>query len=156
MSLHWEEAKVIVTCGGAKDLEDVPEDAIVITLKPEEADDPEAVEAVRNLVLDRTIEQRRRTISKFYEEGTSMPEPLVEGGAAEGGQDEASEAERRLLEALRARSAADDQVTSPLDDSDCWGGTISPASMGDLLLGEGTSRGVRIFIGRVEELVVHN
>ena len=107
-------------------------------------------------MLDRTIEQRRRTISKFYEEGTSMPEPLVEGGAAEGGQDEASEAERRLLEALRTRGAADDEVTNPLDDSDFWGGSISPASMGDLLLGEGASRGVRIFIGRVEELVVHN
>ncbi len=156
MSLHWEEAKVIVTCGGTKDLDGAPEDAIVITLKPEEADDPEAVEAVRNLVLDRTIEQRRRTISKYYEEGASMPEPLVEGGTAEGDQDEASEAERRLLEALRARGSADDEDAGPLDDSDFWSGISSPTAMGDMLLGEGAGRGVRIFIGHVEELVVHN
>ena len=35
MSLHWEEAKVIVTCGGAKDLEDVPKDLLQrITVHP--------------------------------------------------------------------------------------------------------------------------
>lgn len=156
MSLYWEEAKVVVTCGGHKDLDEVPEDAIVIVLKPEEADDPEAVEAVRNLVLDRTIEQRQRVVSKIYEGGSSLPEPLIRGGATEGDQDEAPDAEKRFLEALRARGAAGKTDDESLGDSNFWGDPTSPLAMGDLLFGEDAGKGVRIFIGHVEELVVHN
>ena len=154
MSLHWEEAKVIVTCGSPKDLEEVPEDAIVITLKPEEADDPEAIEAVRNLVLDRTIEQRRRMIDKIHASGSLLPDPLVEG-AEEGGDEEASEAERRFLDALRERDKIEEGPSDP-DDTDFWDGAPSPAAMSNLMLGEGGGRGVRVFIGHVKELVVHN
>lgn len=154
MALHWEEAKVIVTCGSPKDLEEVPEDAIVITLKPEEADDPEAIEAVRNLVLDRTIEQRRRWIDKIHASGSLLPDPLVEG-AEEGGDGEASEAERRFLDALRERDKIEEGQGDP-DDADFWDGAPSPAAMSNLMLGEGGGRGVRVFIGHVEELVVHN
>ena len=78
MALHWEEARVIVTCGDMRELGEVPGDAIVLTLKPEEVDDPEAIEAVRNLVLDRTIERRRQVLSDVYELGLSMPEPVTD------------------------------------------------------------------------------
>ena len=90
MALRWEEAGVIVTCGDPRTLEEAPDDAIVIALKPEEADEPETIESVRNLVLDRTIERRRRILSDVYELGLSMPEPVQEelgsGAAHHNGQ----------------------------------------------------------------------
>lgn len=151
MALHWEEARVIVTCGDMRGLGEVPDDAIVLTLKPDEVDDPEAVEAVRNLVLDRTIERRRQVLSDVYELGLSMPEPVTD--EAEGEPDEAALAEQRLLENLRER---EEDVDDDLGDEHDWVGPRPSLSEGGLWLGADAGRGVRIFISHVEELVVHN
>lgn len=149
MALHWEEARVIITCGNPKELGEVPDDAIVIAVKPEEVEDPDAIESVRNLVLDRTIEWRRKVINEAYELGTAMPEPLVED--SDGLSEEEADAERSLLEALRER---EDDVDDEGDD--VWGDPYRPLSESGLWLGGEPGGGVRIFISHVEELVVHN
>ena len=148
MALRWEEAGVIVTCGDPRTLEEAPDDAIVIALKPEEADEPETIESVRNLVLDRTIERRRRILSDVYELGLSMPEPVQEelGSDAE----EARQAEQSLLESLREHD--DEEDASDRD----WGDAYPPLTERGLWLGGEPGGGVRIFISHVEELVVHN
>lgn len=147
MALHWEEARVIVTFGDVSEVGEVPDDAIVLTLKPEEAEEPETIEAVRNLVLDRTIERRRQMINEAYELGTSMPEPILKdaGDASE----EVAQAERSLLESLRDR----EEDVAGRD----WG-EAGPSAFDEsgLWLGGDAGGGVRIFISRVEELVVHN
>ena len=151
MALHWEEARVIVTCGGLGEVGDAPDDTIVIALKPEEVDEPETVEAVRNLVLDRTIERRQQILSDVYALGVSMPDPTVEEGEEDA--EEVTSAERTLLENLREREGEDEGDAGAEDD---WtGGRPSVAESG-LLLGADAGRGVRIFISHVEELVVHN
>lgn len=148
MALRWEEAGVIVTCGDPRTLEEAPDDAIVIALKPEEADEPETIESVRNLVLDRTIERRRRILSDVYELGLSMPEPVQEelGSDAE----EARQAEQSLLESLREHD--DEEDASDRD----WDDAHPPLTERGLWLGGEPGGGVRIFISHVEELVVHN
>lgn len=150
MALHWEEARVIVTCGDMRKMGEVPDDAIVLTLKPEEVGEPETIEAVRNLVLDRTIEQRHQVLSDIYELGGSMPDPVIE--ESEDDSPEAAEAERALLESLKER---EDEVDDELDDERDWAAR-SPLAEGGLWLGGDGGRGVRIFISHVEELVVHN
>ena len=148
MALRWEEAGVIVTCGDPRTLEEAPDDAIVIALKPEEADEPETIESVRNLVLDRTIERRRRILSDVYELGLSMPEPVQEelGSDAE----EARQAEQSLLESLREHDDEEDASDRDCDDA------YPPLTERGLWLGGEPGGGVRIFISHVEELVVHN
>ena len=148
MALHWEEARVIVTCGDPRTLGEVPDDAIVIALKPEEAEDPDAVESVRNLVLDRTIEWRQKVITDAYELGTSMPEPLVE--TSDDLSEEAAGAEQSLLESLRGR---EDDLE---DESGAWRDAYRPLTESGMWLGSEPGGGVRIFISHVEELVVHN
>lgn len=151
MALHWEEARVIVTCGGLGEVGDAPDDTIVIALKPEEVDEPETVEAVRNLVLDRTIERRQQILSDVYALGVSMPDPTVEEGEEDA--EEATSAERTLLENLREREGEDE---GDAGDEDDWAGGRPPVTEGGLLFGADAGRGVRIFISHVEELVVHN
>lgn len=150
MALHWEEARVVVTCGEAGGLEGLPEDALVIVLKPEEVDDPEAISSIRNLVLDRTIERRRQTLSEVYELGTSLPHPLFEG---EDREDEVSSAERAFLENVLAH---EDACGDGDDDRVPWDDPELNAMESGLTLGGAPGSGVRIFIGRVEELVVNN
>lgn len=152
MALHWDEARVIVTCEELSNLGEVPDDAIVVTLKPEEVQEPEAIEAVRNLVLDRTIERRRRVLNDIYELGVSMPEPTLE--QTEGCPENIAEAERTLVESLRedTEDESGERVTSDRD----WPDTDLPLGEGGLWLGRETGNGVRIFISHVEELVVHN
>lgn len=154
MALHWEEARVIVTCGAAADLDvTAEEDAIVILLKPEEVNEPETIEAVRNLVLDRTIERRRQTLSDVYELGTSLPEPLFDN---EDGNDEATAAERAFLENLLEREESCGDGGAASGGEAPWPGSpLDPLGSG-LMLGGNAGNGVRIFIGRVEELVVNN
>ena len=137
MALHWEEARVIVTCGNPRELGEVPDDVIVIAVKPEEVEDPDAIESVRNLVLDRTIEWRKKVINEAYELGTSMPDPLVED--SDGLSGEAADAERSLLEALRER---EDDVEDEGDD--VWGDPYRPLSESGLWLGGEPGGGVRI------------
>ena len=151
MALHWEEAREVVTFGDMREMGEATDDAIVVALRPDEASDPETVEAVRNLVLDRTIERRRRVISDAYELGTTLPDPTVEPERGEGA-DERAEAERRLLEVLGEHDGEAD--ASDLDDD--WVGGRAPLSEAGLWLGGEPGRGVRIFISHVEELVVHN
>ena len=103
------------------------------------------------IVLDRTIERRRRVISDAYELGTTLPDPTVEPERGEGA-DERAEAERRLLEVLGEHDGEAD--ASDLDDD--WVGGRAPLSEAGLWLGGEPGRGVRIFISHVEELVVHN
>lgn len=151
MALHWEEARVIVSCGEPGDLEVTAEDdAIVILLRPEEVNEFEAIETIRNLVLDRTIERRRQTLSDVYELGTSLPEPLFDG---EDKDDEVSAAERTFLENLLEREQAHEAVTG--GDEMPWAGDPLDHLGSRLALG-GAGGGVRVFIGRVEELVVNN
>ena len=149
MALHWEEAKVVVVCGGPQDVERIPDDAIVVTLRPEEVSDPEAVDAVRNLLLDRTIEYRQSMIDRLYDLGVTLPDPTDDLGGEQG--EEEREAEQRLLGALREREGAPDGRES--DDDGCP--PVSPLA-GGLALGSGDGGGVRVFISHVEELVVHN
>ena len=140
MALNWEEARVIVTCRDLRELGEVASDAIVVTLTPDEARQPESAEAVRNLVLDRTIERRRQTLK---------PEPTFEG---EDLDDDAAAAERELLKSLLELEAE----RGERDDEDDWAGpALDPVEHG-LMLGGAAGSGVRIFIGRVEELVVNN
>ena len=149
MALNWEEARVIVTCRDLRELGEVAGDAIVVTLTPDEARQPESAEAVRNLVLDRTIERRRQTLNEVYELGTSLPEPTFEG---EDLDDDAAAAERELLKSLLELEAE----RGERDDEDDWAGpALDPVEPG-LLLGGAAGSGVRIVIGRVEELVVNN
>ena len=152
MALRWDEAKVIVVCGSPRDVAEIPEDAIVITLKPEEMDDPEAVEAIRNLLLDRTIEYRQKMIDKMFDLGATLPDPIEEAPLGESGE-EARAAEQRLLEALRKREEESGTGESRGGEDD-WAG-MAPLAEG-LTLGSDNERGVRIFISHVEELVVHN
>lgn len=148
MALRWEEAGVIVTCGDPRALEEAPGDAIVIALRPEEVDEPETIESVRNLVLDRTIERRRRILSDVYELGISMPDPVQE----ELGDDseEARQAEQLLLESLKEHGDEEDAGDRDWDDA------YPPLAERGLWLGGEPGGGVRIFISHVEELVVHN
>ena len=149
MALNWEEARVIVTCRDLRELGEVAGDAIVVTLTPDEARQPESAEAVRNLVLDRTIERRRQTLNEVYELGTSLPEPTFEG---EDLDDDAAAAERELLKSLLELEAQ----RGERDDEEGWAGpALDPVEHG-LMLGSAAGSGVRIFIGRVEELVVNN
>lgn len=149
MALNWEEARVIVTCRDLRELGEVASDAIVVTLTPDEARTPESAEAVRNLVLDRTIERRRQTLNEVYELGTSLPEPTFEG---EDRDDDATAAERDLLRSLLELEAERGEGD---DEGDWAGSTLDPVEHG-LMLGGAAGSGVRIFIGRVEELVVNN
>ena len=85
------------------DEQEWPTSVIVIDMRPDQADDPDFIEAVRRLVMDRTIERRRLMLDYIFEFGDEMPEPR--GGEPREGEEpnEADEAEARLRSHLMER-----------------------------------------------------
>lgn len=151
MALRWDEARLVVTCGEEPSEEERAEwgdDVILCSLRPEEVDDPEMVETVREFVLERTIQARRDEIEELLDPDARIPEPEATE-PPEGAGSEAAEREARFLERL---------LEAP--DGDAGGGRWDPPADGlpgyGAWLGDAAGTGARLYIGRVEELVVHN
>lgn len=150
MALVWEEAGLAVTCGGVPSEEERaswPDDLVLCALLPEEADDPETIETIRDFVLERTLEARRTAVEELLAPGARLPEPAETESGAEG-DPEAAARERRLAAAL----------SEPLDgERDAgWEASGDAGRARDPWLEGCGGTGVRLFIRRVEELVVHN
>lgn len=120
MALYWPEARVAVRCEGSRgaDEQEWPTSVIVIDMRPDQADDPDFIEAVRGLVMDRTIERRRLMLDYIFEFGDEMPEPR--GGEPRDGEEpnEADEAEARLRSHLMERDEHEGEGTG---EDDCLG-----------------------------------
>lgn len=111
MALYWPEAALAVACTGTEEAQEWPGNVLVISMRPEQADDPEFVETVRDLVVDRIFEHRRMLVKDLLASGSTVPEPR--GGTHDG--DGASEAER--AEALLRRNVMED---APGTCDDTW------------------------------------
>lgn len=133
MALRWDEASMIVTCGKLDELGDGADDSTVIRLRPGEASDPDVLEAVAGWVVERTMSRRRAAGALGY----SLPDPAIDD---EGLDEEAAAAERALLDSLRERGRAYESFALDL--------------LGSGLMAGDAGSGARIFVGRVEELVV--
>lgn len=100
MALYWPEARLAVACGEVRGgaAEAMP-GTLVMTMRPEQADDPEFAEAIRQLIMARTLSRERGTQDGSGEVGGTRPGHSAEDGAraeARAGEDELLAAERRF------------------------------------------------------------
>ena len=151
MALRWDEARLVVTCGEAPSEEERaewPDDVILCALRPEEVDDPETVRTVREFVLERTLQARRDGIEELLDPDARIPEPDATE-PVEGADSEAARREDLLLERL---------LEAPADGigDDGWYPPADGAAGRGMWLGDAAGTGARFYIGRVDELVVHN
>lgn len=160
MALYWPEARVVVRCEGSTEWgEEWPPGVIVIAMRPEQADDVDFIETIRDLVIDRTIERRRLMLDYIFESGDQMPEPR--GGELREGVEptEADEAESRLKRHLIEDAGGpqdDDRDDAGEKDAgpEAWRG-IERAYEGTCLgLGPMESPNVLLVISHCDRMVV--
>lgn len=159
MALYWPEANLVVTCEGTERQEGAwPGSALVIAMRPEQADDDAFVEAVRELVVDRTLDRRRATLDYILEHGGEMPEPTSSAPVEGIEQSAAVEAESRLRERLvrEAREARDGAEADAWPDEGPvrWHGFPDVMPSDPLALGPLGAQVVYLSVGNCEELVV--
>ncbi|WP_455138480.1 hypothetical protein [Thermophilibacter sp.] len=156
MALRWDEARLVVTCGempSEEERDSWGDDFILCTLRPEEVDDPETIQTVRDFVFERTLQARRDRLEELLDPDAGLPEPEATE-PPEGAGSEAAEREEHLLESLRsAEGDGGDGGGAGFDDL----GLPADGSLErGMWLEGGSGTGARIFVGHVEELVVHN
>lgn len=150
MALGWDEARLFVSCGELPSEEERaswPDDVIVCALRPEEVDDPDTVETVRDFVFERTLQARRDRVEELLDPDAALPEPDVTE-PVEGSDSEAAEREARFLELLREAGVGIEK-----DEGDPYAPGAWERGM---WLDAASGTGVRFFVGHVDELVVHN
>lgn len=150
MALSWDEARLVVSCGelpGEEERASWPDDVIVCALRPEEVDDPDTVETVRDFVFERTLQARRDRVEELLDPDATLPEPDVTE-PVEGAGSEAAEREARFLGLLREAGVGGAE------------GAGDPCAPGawerGMWLDAAGGTGARLFVGHVDELVVHN
>ena len=115
MALSWDEARLVVSCGELPDERERskwPDDVIVCTLRPEEADDPETIETVRDFVFERTLQARHDRLEELLDPDAALPEPDV-AEPPEGADSEVAEREARFLGHLRDSGASGEGTGDP-------------------------------------------
>lgn len=142
MALYWPEARVAVVYREPTGEEDYPPDVLVISMRPNQVEDPAFAATVRGLVSERAL-------------GGLRPEGAPAGGPGTEEERRALEAERRFertfLGAEDARGE-DEGEDGPLDiddllDGALWGGYGACPDMG-------RPTAVHVTIGRCGELLV--
>lgn len=108
MALYWPDERVVVTCGPSERA--WPSDVLLVTMTAEQAEDPEFVETVRDIVMGRALTRRDELLAELLDRGAELPVPERDSARDEGASPEAR-AERALMEAL----LDDDPAAGPLD-----------------------------------------
>lgn len=94
MALYWPEARMAVECaevarGKVAEGGDVP-GVLMITMRPDQADDPEFVSAMQRLVMARTLDREREIFAELFEGKTWSEVPF------DNDDERLAEAERRF------------------------------------------------------------
>ena len=101
MALYWPEARLAVECAEVRGhtAEKTP-GVLVITMRPEQADDPEFAEAVRSLIMARTLERERDVLEGLSGWREDQGTRHGSGNETEDDEDRLADAEKRFEERL--------------------------------------------------------
>lgn len=157
MALYWPEARVAVACEGASrtcEQDDWPPEVVLVSMREGQEEQPEFVEAVRSLVLERTWERRREAAMELCELSLGMPEPRG-GELREGAEPTPGDrAEARLREALLGKGERAGDEPGGIGDERLWegGGWDVPAV--PLGIADWGALGAQVVIHHCDEVVV--
>lgn len=106
MALWWPEAKMMVEFSEATmqgDSENYPKDTLVITMREDQIDDPQLIEAMRHLVLARMMMNRRSLMDELINNHLDRMAPK-EGQPSEVVGERAAAAEKHFEEIFCAET----------------------------------------------------
>lgn len=142
MALYWPDERVAVSCGEPG--EELPADVLLVSMRAEQATDPEFVETVRDIVMGRSLARRNELLAELIEEGSALPVPEGDTPPADDATPE-ERAEHQLMLSL-------------LDDGpeDClWDELASelPARRTGIALGEAAA-GAQVVVSHCDTMLV--
>lgn len=127
MALYWPDARMAVECteaeGSQTGGERREDGVLVISMRPEQADDPAFVEAMQQLVMARTVRHEREIYGRLMEgwERGKAPAPVCDAPGEEGPSEAERAFERSFVESagnVNGMGGAPDKPSAASGNSD--------------------------------------